>query len=200
MPRLKTTGISPNWNQLRATAGEQVGYFSVAQAREAGFGSALLRYHVRTGEFEQSARGTYRLSHYPHSQDDELVPIWLWSGRLGVFSHETALRLKGLTDLLPSSTQLTLPLAEKTRRRKALDNVELYYADVPPEDRTWVGFLPVTRPLRSLEDSAAAGVSPEFIEQGIRQGLARGLFVHEDVRQRLPDYAAIASRPRRSSS
>jgi hypothetical protein len=71
------------------SAAPQGGYVSSTQAREAGYSPELVQYHVRKGRLERAGRGALRLAHFPGDTDD-LVPIWLWSGRAGVFSHETA--------------------------------------------------------------------------------------------------------------
>ena len=51
----------------------------------------------------------------------------------------------------------------------------LHYADVPKSDRAWVGAVPVTSPARTLADSAADYVSPEFLSSAVSQALARGM-------------------------
>jgi len=41
---------------------------------------------------------------------------WLWSEQAGVISHQTALSLHGLSDVLPAQAHLTLPAAWSKRR------------------------------------------------------------------------------------
>jgi len=57
-------------------------------------------------------RGVYRLEHFPAGEHEDLVALWLWTDRAGVFSHETALALHGLSDTLPSNPVdgLVIPL------------------------------------------------------------------------------------------
>lgn len=95
----------PDWNRLYETAAAQEGTFSTKQAAEAGYSPQLLAHHLKSGRVARVRRGVYRLVHYPAGEHEDLVAIWLWSERAGVFSHETALRLFELSDVLPSRVQ-----------------------------------------------------------------------------------------------
>ena len=72
------------------------------QAAEAGYSLPLLQFYVQTGRLERVQRGILRLVHYPPGDNEDLVPLWLWSEQKGAFSHETALMLHDLSDALPS--------------------------------------------------------------------------------------------------
>ena len=87
-------------------------------------------------------------------------------------SHETALRLYELSDLMPSKVHLTVP---KGFRKAAPGGVILHKAEVRPgETERREGFR-VTRPLRTLLDAAASPLSPEHLEQATLEALERGL-------------------------
>jgi hypothetical protein len=47
-----------------------------------------------------------RLAQFPPSDHEDLVPLWLWAQKLGVFSHETALFLHDLSDVLPANRHM----------------------------------------------------------------------------------------------
>lgn len=64
-------------------------------------------------------RGVYRLVHFPAGDHEDLTAVWLWSQHEGVFSHETALALHDLSDVLPSRAHLTLPRRSPSRPRHA---------------------------------------------------------------------------------
>ena len=81
-------------------------------------------------------RGVYRVVHFPAGEQQALVEVWLWSDRAGVLSHETALALHDLSDLLPAQIHLTLPAAWHARRLRVPDGVVLHYADVDETERT----------------------------------------------------------------
>ncbi|MBI3928946.1 MAG: type IV toxin-antitoxin system AbiEi family antitoxin domain-containing protein [Armatimonadetes bacterium] len=168
---------------LYELAESQDGFFTAADAQEAGYSSPLLRYHLARGHFERSRRGIYRLVHYPRSDYENLVVWWLWSERASVFSHETALFLQELSDALPARSHLTLPLDWRRRRRRVPDELVITYRDVPARDRGWVGPVPVTHPLRTIRDCLADHVDPILVRQAIEQAAFRGLVSEAHRRQ-----------------
>ena len=172
---------SSPWDLLMETIKSQGGLFTVRQATEAGFSPALLSYHVGTGQFLRPFRGVYRLAHYPTSEHEDLLVLWLASDHQGTFSHETALALHRLSDVLPSRAHISLPASWK--RRTLPDLAERHYEAVPAEDRAWVGPLPVTSPLRTLRDCMAVLTAPELVAQAFDQVLARGLIAPQIVEQ-----------------
>jgi predicted transcriptional regulator of viral defense system len=119
--------------------------------------------------------------HFPPGDHEDLVVVWLWSDRVGVFSHETVLALHQLSDVLPAKMHLTLPASWKVRRLQVPAGVVLHFADLDAADRAWAGAVQLTTPARTVLDCAAAGVSPELVKQAIDEGLHRGLFVEPMV-------------------
>lgn len=198
MPRKRPNGRAPDWNQLYELAAPQAGYFQLAQARSAGYSPPLLEYYVRDRRVERVARGIFRLAHYPASEHEDLVVAWLWSDRLGVFSHETALVLHELSDALPAKQHMTVPRAWERRRLRVPVNLVLHYADVAEKDRAWKGPLPVTTPLRTIVDCAAASSPPDLVRQAANQGVKRGLFTREEVRRELGTGGHVRTREARS--
>ncbi|HTP27352.1 MAG TPA: hypothetical protein VMK12_17080, partial [Anaeromyxobacteraceae bacterium] len=93
----------------------------------------------------------------------------------GVFSHETALSLHGLSDALPARVHLTVPSDWRRRRLRVPRGVELAFADIPKSDRAWVGPVQVTSIRRTLEDCAAAAVAPDLVQQALSEAATRGL-------------------------
>src|SRR5882724_4711855 len=171
-PNLQT---GPDWDRLYETALAQEGHFTTQQALDAGYSSQLLVKYLNSGKIIRVRRTVYRLKHFPPGQQEDLVALWLWSDRAGVFSHETALMLHELSDVLPARAHLTLPVKWRKRRLRVPEGLVLHYADVPKRDRAWVGAVPVTSPARTLADSAADNVSPEFLSSAVSQALARGM-------------------------
>src|SRR3954453_23440256 len=99
---------------LANLAHEQGGYFTTKQAIQAGYGYRHLDYHESAGSFERVAHGLYRLPTVPTSEYDDLIRLTLWSRNQkdvpqAVVSHETALVLHELAELLPDRTHLTVP-------------------------------------------------------------------------------------------
>jgi len=171
----------PDWNHLFKAAVVQEGLFTTKQAAEAGYSPQLLVHYVRTGKAIRVRRGIYRLVHFPAQEHEGLVAAWLWSDLAGVVSHQSALMLHGLSDVLPARVHLTLPAAWRRRRFRMPPEVVLHHADVPPADRSWIGSVPITNPRRSLSDCANAGVSPELLQQAARQALRRGLVTRHEL-------------------
>ncbi len=171
----------PSWDRLFEIAAAQQGLFTARQAAEAGYSPQLLGHHVRSRRVARVRRGVYRLVHFPAGDHEELVAVWLWSDRRGVFSHQTALALHSLSDALPAELHLTLPSAWRRRRFRVPAGVTLHHAAVPDAERTWFGAVPVTSPRRTLNDCARAGLSPELLRQAAHQALRRGIVVKSEL-------------------
>ena len=175
------TDAGPSWDELYERASAQAGHFTTQQAAEAGYSPPLLHKYQANGKIMRIRRGVYRMVHFPAGEDEDLVVFWLWSDRAGVFSHETALTRHDLSDLLPSRVEMTVPLAWKPRRLRVPEGLVLHYADVKPKDCAWHGPVPLTSPAQTVRDCISVGVSPEFVEQAIQQGVGRGLFDRAEV-------------------
>lgn len=165
----------PDWGALYSVAQSQSGYFTTDQAAGAGYSPQLLRKYVENGKVARVRRGVYRLVHFPVSEHEDLVVVWLWAEQAGVFSHETALALHDLSDVLPAKIHMTLPASWRRRRLRVPTGVTLYYADIDDEDLTGFSAVPITSPRRTLRDCIEANVSPGFIRQAVVQARRRGL-------------------------
>lgn len=170
-----TNQRSPDWDSLFAVAQGQDGYFTTAQAVQSGYSRPLLHKHLASGKMVRARRGIYRLVHFPASDHEDLVVLWLWSEQAGVFSHESALALHDLSDVLPGKAHLTLPATWRRRRLRVPSGLVLHFADVGDADRTNFGTVPVTGPLRTLRDCIEADVAPNLVHQAILQARRRGM-------------------------
>lgn len=192
----KTEQHEPSWECLYEIASVQEGLFTTQQAEEAGYSSQLLDYHIRAKRVVRVRRGIYRLVHFPAGEHEELVPAWLWTERMGIVSHQAALSLHGLSDILPAQIHLTLPNEWRRRRFRVPEGIILHYADVPEDDRSWFGSVPITKPDRTLNDCALAGLSPELLQQAVRQAIGRGIVSKknlDDVKAALEPFGGIES-------
>jgi predicted transcriptional regulator of viral defense system len=176
-----STPSAPSWDRLYQTASAQAGHFTTKQAADAGYSTHLLFKHIRAGRVARVRHGVYRLVHFPAAEHEELAVAWLWSDRKGVFSHQTALALHGLSDVLPNHIHLTLPAQWHERRLRVPDGVVLHYASVPNRDRAWAGPVPITSPHRTLADCAKGQISPDLLRQAAQQALRRGLVAKADL-------------------
>jgi hypothetical protein len=162
---------------LFAKALEQGGYFTAKQAQQAGYDYPHLDYHVGSGNFERVDHGLYRFASLPPGEHDQLIRLSLWSRNRNdepqaVVSHESALVLHELTELLPNVVHLTV---RPKFRKEPPEGCVLHKARLAPEDiEERTGFR-LTTPLRSLLDVAAGGISQEQLEKATVEALRRGL-------------------------
>jgi predicted transcriptional regulator of viral defense system len=162
---------------LASVASGQGGYFTTKQAIEAGYGYKHLDYHETAGNFERVEHGLYRLPAVPRGEHDDLIRLSLWSRNRqdepqAVVSHESALVLHEISELLPDRIHLTVPrgFRKPAPRGCILHKAALTEKDI--EDRE--GFL-VTTPFHTLLDVAASGVSEEQLTKAVKDAIARGL-------------------------
>jgi len=167
----------PDHNALYQIAEQQAGYFTAAQARQAGFSSSLLSYHLDAGRFARVRPRIYRLVQFPASPHEDLYVAWLQAGPDAVISHDSALALYDLSDLLPGQIHVTV-LRTASRRRRGL---QLHTKHLTQEDVTHYEGLPVTTVLRTLVDVTIAGLADEQVQQAIREVLRRGLVTRESL-------------------
>lgn len=166
---------SPDHRRLDRLAYAQEGYFTAAQAADQGFSAQLLAHHARTGRFERVRRGLYRLRDYPATPHEHLRAAWLAMGDDAVISHESALELHGLSDVIADRVHLTVP--RQARGTRPPPGVVLHTRTRPPSgaDVARRDGLPVTSPTRTIVDAAVAGTAPEQIEAAIEQALRQGM-------------------------
>lgn len=162
---------TPDHDQLYSLAEGQAGYFSAAQAKAAGFSHALLSYHAQTGLLERIWPGVYRLKRFPASPHEDLFVAWLRVGPRSVISHDSALALYDLSDLLPHEIHLTVPRT-LSRRHQGL---RLHTCRLEPDDVTHYRGLPVTTVARTIADAASSGLSEELVYQAVEEALGRGM-------------------------
>jgi predicted transcriptional regulator of viral defense system len=156
-------------------AADQFGYFTAAQAREAGVSPMALVMMERRQTVERVSRGVYRLQQFPHSPLAEYMEAALWPvGITGVISHESALALYGVSDVNPSRIHITLPTTHRVRREPPL-RLKLHHADLGDDDRTIFEGIPVTTMMRTIRDCRAAAVGAEILAQALREGEREGL-------------------------
>ncbi len=185
----------PDWDKLYVLAEVQQGNFTAQQAQDAGYSPQLLQKYLHANRIARVRRGVYRLVHHPAGDQEELIVLWLWSEQAGVFSHETALSLHRISDVLPSRFHLTLPLAWKKRRLRVPDRVTLYYENLLKPERTWVGAVPVTTIARTLSDCLDANVTTDTIRAAVRDVSRRGLLGPTEVQVFLNELDRMEGKP-----
>lgn len=174
-------------------AESQAGYFTAQQALAAGMERSTLRHHARPGgRYQRVRRGLYRLRHFPSSPHEHVVAAWLaLQNNPAVISHESALELYELSDVIPDAVHITLPRAKRGQRPRP--GVRFHTLEQPPAAREVrrIEGVPVTSPERTIVDSLESGSQPEQIELAVGQALKRGLTTPRRLR------AAAVNRPAR---
>ena len=105
------------------------------QASECGYGFALLSHHAKTGRFIRVRRGLYRLLEYPSSPREDVLAAWIAVGKdVAVVSHDSALDLLDLSDVIPDAAHLTVPRSR--RNLPKLPGVKIHTTIRPPQPGT----------------------------------------------------------------
>jgi predicted transcriptional regulator of viral defense system len=176
------------FRKLYEVADSQQGFFTTKQALAAGYAENTHPYHVQAGNWVREYRGIYRLAQFPQQERSDLVLWSLWSRNRhgdvqGAYSHQTALGLYDLSDLMPAKLHMTVPRV--FRRSSNIPRVlVLHYADIPKSDTESVQGVQSTRPLRTLVDLLKEGdVSKDFIQQAAREAIQRGLLTRAEIQK-----------------
>jgi predicted transcriptional regulator of viral defense system len=172
----------PDHEGIFQTASEQAGYFTTAQALDHGFSAPLINHHVRTGRFVRISRGLYRLRDYPSSPREHLIGAWLRLAPEAVVSHESALELFGLSDVIPNEIHLTVPRNRRRLIRQPGVTVHTTKRSLEGMEVTVRDGVRVTAPARTIADVAESGTAPEQVVAAARQAIERGFTTRERVR------------------
>ena len=148
-------------HQLYEIAQSQQGFFTTKQAIRAGFSEKTHSYHVNAGNWIREHRGIYRFADFPTPERPDLMLWYLWSQDRqehpeGTYSHDTALSLHELSDLMPSKLHMTVP-REFRRNSKIPQILVLHPANLDPSEVQEVLGVRVTRPLRTIMDLLRSG-------------------------------------------
>jgi predicted transcriptional regulator of viral defense system len=162
---------------LLEIAGYQHGFFTTAQAGAAGISRRALVGRERRGVIERIAYGLYRLRQFPPTPRDDLYALQT-SVPTGTFSHETALELYELSDVLPQTIHMTVPAASGLKPRPG---VTIHHSGIHPADRALRDDLWITGLARTLLDCARAGTDAEQLMAAMAAGHERGLLGVRDT-------------------
>jgi predicted transcriptional regulator of viral defense system len=171
-----TITATPDFTGLYQVATGQMGHFTATQAREYGVSRMLLQHHIRTGRIIRVYRGVYRFRDFPDTPREEVAAAWLAVGKdHAVVSHESALDLLDLTDIIPYRIDVTVP-----RSRRYLDvpgDVTLHTTTRPigPTGTTVREGIRITSATRTIVDVAEAGLSEEHVQRAVEEAMHLGL-------------------------
>ncbi len=169
--------------KLFEVASLQQGYFTAKQAVRAGFSYRMHTHYKQSGQWLEIDRGVFRLAQFPNSSDEDYVRWSLWSrDRNGetqaIISHESALAIHNLSDVMPSKIHFTVPPGF---RKKTPKECIIHRGRVPVDEKEQREGFVVTKPLRTILDSAEANLSIDYLDQAIQEASDKGLVQIIDI-------------------
>jgi predicted transcriptional regulator of viral defense system len=144
-------------------AADQFGYVTTSQAGKRGVTDNALRMMATRGTVERVSWGVYRVPNFPPSPYAEYMEASLWpAGVRGVISHQSALALRGLSDVSPSAIHITVPKDFRIRR-EIPGRLVVHNNDLRDEEVTLFEGIPATTVARTIEDCHRAHLGPALL-------------------------------------
>jgi very-short-patch-repair endonuclease len=163
---------------LQRSFGFQRGHVTAAQARAGGLTARQIRYRVAKGAWVRVHPSVFRDASHPETWEGKLVAAALALGEGAVVSHRAAVGVWGLYDYRPFLVELSVPHHNGVR----LDGATVHrLSDLRPRDVARKDGIPVTKPARTLLDTAAVARRP-FIERCLEEWLADRVVTIAEVR------------------
>lgn len=156
--------------RLSSVAADQDGYFTAAQALDAGLDTASITTHVAAGTFARIETDLLRLAGWPRHELDEYSKWCAWLGVGAAISHHSAADLHGLGSL---RTQfIHVRIAGTVRAHDS--RLAIHRGRIRDDDVDFTGAFRVTTPTRTVLDLAASGISQAALDEVVTDGLAIG--------------------------
>jgi len=172
-------------DELFALAEENDGLFTSRQAREMGIKDSVLVRLAQRGRLERTARGVYRVAHYPADRFAQYREAVLWAQasqgpeRIAL-SHETALLLYEISDANPAGVHLTVPKAARLRRETP-GWIVIHKDDLAPQELAEYEGMPITSVERTLLDILTTSHRIDFVRRAITEARREGFLNTEQV-------------------
>jgi predicted transcriptional regulator of viral defense system len=197
--RLKSDNMSysnhmpgKRYTELAELAAEQHGFVTQADADELGVPSDTLVKMADRGRLERRARGVYRFPIFPAGRYDQYMEAALWpQGVQGVLSHETALDLRGLSDVNPAKVHITVPRQHRPRREIPSLYV-LHYEDLADDEHELFEDLPIVTVEKAIRQAHADHLRPDLVAQALYQAGQRALLRRTKVEELERELGIIA--------
>lgn len=189
---MKINSYREKARRLLEFASAQGGYFTAKQALAAGYAASTHAYNVAAGNWEREHRAIYRLAAYPNPDRPDLIKWSLWSCNRrgepeGVYSHQTVLSLRELSDISPAKIYMSVP---PTFRRSipTPKGLVLHRRLLAEDEVVQMSGFRATTPLRAIADILIENsVSLDHMAQAVTQAFDRGLIRFSEFRRsRLP--------------
>ncbi len=162
------------YEKVMDMATDQFGYITTAQAVQRGVSDNALRMMATRGTLERVSWGVYRLPTFPSSPFAEFMEASLWpAGIRGVIAHQSALALRGLSDVSPSGIHITVPKDFRIRRDIPAHLV-VHHAELTKEEVTLIEGIPTTTMRQTIEDCHRAHLGPALLRQALDDAAREG--------------------------
>ena len=175
----------PNYQKLYEIAESQGGYFTTKQAERAGYSRKDLSALSKRRKFSRVAWGIYRITLFPTTSYDDFFMAVLKSGTNSVISHNSALSIYDLSDILPGEIHIIIPQT-RSRRRKG---IKYHICRISKNEITSYKGLPITTVERAITDGIRSGLDANLIKQATNQGINRGMITRESLSDQARHYS-----------
>ena len=175
------------FDELLEIAEENDGLVTAEQARQAGFTGSVLARLAQRARLERTARGVYRIPHYPPGRFSQYREAVLWAkanrGPQNVaLSRATALVIYGISDANPAVVHLTVPRSARLRRSKP-KGVLVYREDLRPAEVAIQEGIPVTTIARTVDDLLQSSGRIDLVRQAVSDARREGFINDTEARQ-----------------
>ena len=174
----------PDYQNLYKIAESQSGFFTSSQAKKAGYSWERLSSLSKQKKFTRIEKGIYRITLFPASPFEDLFIAVLKSGSNSVISHNSALSIYDLSDILPGEIHMIIPQT-RSRRRKG---IKYHICRISKNEITSYKGLPITTVERTITDGIRSGLDANLIKQAINQGIDRGMITRESLSDQARHY------------
>jgi predicted transcriptional regulator of viral defense system len=167
----------PDFNHLYQLAEAQAGYFTAKQAHEAGYSRERLSDLTTRDQFIRVQQGIYRLPHFPASRFEDLFIAQMRAGPNSVISHDSALAVYNLSDVLPAEIHVIMPRTGSRRRA----GIRLHTNNIKIDEITKREGLAITTPSRTIADVIVNGLGSDLVRQAVEEAIKRGLVIRTQL-------------------
>jgi predicted transcriptional regulator of viral defense system len=170
-------GNRPNSQMLYDIVEAQAGYFTSKQAAKAGYSWERLSENTSSGKFQRIETGVYRLRQFPTTAMEEFFIALLKAGEKAVISHESALVVYDLSDVMPGIIHVTIPRTSSRRR----NGLQFHTKQISEDEVTVYSGLRVTNIPRTIIDLLESGCDFGIIKDSITQAAKRGMVSYDEI-------------------
>lgn len=168
--------------ELIEIATGQGGYFTAKQALKCGFSHRIQKYHVETTHWIKEDRGLFRFGFLYSKYDEFFKAVFLTRDRndipQGVISHESALFIHELGEIIPSKVHITVPV--KFRKKITDKKYSIFKENLELDEIEQKEGIRLTTPIKTVID-VFERIDLEQIEKILREAHKKGLISQHEI-------------------